>query len=101
MKFRKETLTDRVILKPFVLGKKTASGIVIPADPRRQAIDSDKGEVFMIGPDAWANMKKVPVKVGDKVYYSKYGAKVLRNSLDEDDFYILCNDVDILVGYTE
>jgi co-chaperonin GroES (HSP10) len=101
MKFRQETLVDRVILKPFVLGKKSAGGIVLPTNQRMDAVNSDKGTVFMVGPEAWSQFKKQPVKVGDTVFYAKYGAKVLVDPDVEDSFYILCNDVDILVGYTK
>ncbi len=101
MKFRPETLGDRVILKPFILGKKSEGGIILASNTRIQATNSDRGEIYMIGPEAWSHFKKQPVKVGDKVFYSKYGAKVIKDPAteDEDDFFILCNDVDILVGY--
>src|SRR5687767_6402913 len=101
MKFRSETLVHRVILKPFIT-KKTASGIIIAKDERKQAVDSDKGEVFMIGPKAWKDFgcDEFPVKVGDTVYYAKYGAKVLKDEV-KDELYIICNDEDILVGYEE
>lgn len=100
MKFRQETLVDRVILKPFVLGKKSAGGIVLPTNQRMDAVNSDKGTVFMIGPHAWKEYGKAPVKVGDTVFYSKYGAKVIVDPDEEDSFYILCNAEDILVGYS-
>ena len=99
MKFRQETLVDRVILKPFVLGKKSAGGIVLPTNQRMAAVNSDKGTVFMIGPEAWSQYDKKPVKVGDTVFYAKYGAKVLNDPDVEDSFCILCNAEDILVGY--
>lgn len=99
MKFRLETLVHRVILKPFVLGTKSAGGIVLPTNQRMDAVNSDKGTVFMIGPDAWGSDKKKPVKVGDTVFYAKYGAKVIRDEDEEDSFFILCNDEDVLVGY--
>jgi co-chaperonin GroES (HSP10) len=40
-----------------------------------------------------------PVQVGDEVYYAKYGAKVLKDE-DTGELYIICNDEDVLVGYT-
>lgn len=100
MKFLPETLVHRVIIKPNI-ETKTKSGIVIAKDERRQAVDSDRGEVFMIGPKAWKDFgcEKPPVKVGDKVYYAKYGAKVLKDE-ETDSLYIICNDEDILVGYS-
>jgi len=101
MKFRQETLVHRVLIKPFI-EKTTKGGIVLATSERKQAIDSDKGEVFMIGPQAWKAFGCVftPVKIGDTVYYAKYGAKVLKDE-DTGELYIICNDEDVLVGYTE
>ena len=101
MKFKPETLVHRVILKPFI-EKVSKGGIMIARDERSQAINTDKGEVFMIGLKAWLDFKCdiPPVKVGDKVYYSHYGAKVLKDE-DSGQLYIICNDEDILVAYTE
>ena len=70
-------LHDRVLLKPLSpeeMGKKTASGIIIP-----ETVDKEKPEqgiVIAIGPGKRdENGKLVPmsVKVGDKVVFSKYG----------------------------
>jgi len=103
MKFNQASLDVRVILKPYVLGKTSAGGIDLTAlSQRSQAINTDKGEVVMIGPNAWYERPVKPdLKPGDKVYYAKYGAKTLTDNEDEDKFYIICNDDDILVGYTE
>lgn len=101
MKFRAETLVHRVILKPFVQTK-TESGIVIARDERSQAINTDRGEVFMIGPKAWKDFgcDTPPVAVGDKVYYAKYGTKLLKDEIT-GDMYIIANDEDILAGYSD
>ena len=98
MKFRRETLVHRVLIKPFI-EKQTKSGIVIAKDERRQAIDSDKGTVFMIGPEAWKDFgcEKSPFQVGDTVVYSKYGAKVIKDD-ETEELYIIANDEDLLVG---
>lgn len=100
MKFRAETLVHRVVIKPFIQ-KQTESGILIARDERSQAVNSDRGEIYMIGPKAWKDfgLDEPPVKVGDMVYYAKYGAKVLKDEKTEE-LFILCNDEDILVGYT-
>ena len=99
MKFKPETLVHRVIIKPFIQ-KQTESGIILATDDRRQAVNSDRGEVFLIGPKAWKDFgcETPPVKVGDLVYYAKYGAKVLKDE-ETDELYLICNDEDILVGY--
>ena len=105
MKFRADTLCHRVILKPKI-ETTTKSGIVLAVSERSQAINSDQGEVFMIGSSAWKDERvfgkvaEQPVKVGDNVFYAKYGAKVLKDP-DSDQLYIILNDEDILVGYTE
>lgn len=98
--FKQESLANRVILKPKI-EKETKSGIVIARDERSQAVNTDQGEIFMVGPECWYDFKVKPdLKPGDKVYYSHYGAKILKPE-DSEDFFIICNDVDILVGYSE
>ena len=101
MKFRSETLVHRVIVKPKI-ETETKSGILLARDERSQAINSDTGTVFMVGPKAWEDFKcdTPPVKPGDKVFYAKYGAKVLKDE-ETEELYIICNDEDILVGYEE
>lgn len=100
MNFRPETLVHRVILKPHI-EKQTASGILLARDERSQAITTNQGTVYMIGPRAWKDFgcDEPPVNVGDNVYYAHYGAKVLKGKTD-NEFYVVCNDEDILVGYT-
>lgn len=105
MKFKVETLAHRVILKPFI-ERISKGGIHIARDTRSQAINTDKGEVVLIGPQAWYDLPEKPnLKIGDLVYYSHYGAKILPNEDQPDPnaadaFFIICNDQDILVGYT-
>ena len=100
MKFKPESLGFRVLIKPEILPKKSQGGIDLSAlDDRGQAVNSDKGTILMVGPDAWKALKmEPPVKVGDKVFYAKYGAKTIK---DGEDLYILCNDEDVLVGYLD
>ena len=100
MKFNPETLGFRVLLKPDIL-KETKSGIVIASSERSQAINADKGVIVGIGPEAFKALGYTsPYKVGDKVIYAKYGAKVLKDE-DTGDLYMIANDEDILVGYTD
>lgn len=98
--FRQETLAERVIIKPLV-EKTSKGGIVLARSERDQAVNSDQGTIVMIGPLAWYDLPSKPdLKPGDTVYYSKYGAKMLKPEGCED-FYMLCNDKDILVGFTK
>ena len=94
MKFKAESLGYRVILKPHI-ERETKSGIVIARDERSQAINTDKGTILFLGPKA-----ETGAVVGDKVYYARYGAKVLKNELT-GDLYVICNDEDLLVAYEE
>ena len=100
MKFRPETLVHRVIIKPQI-EKVSKGGIVITRSERNQAINTDRGTIFMFGPQAWKafGCEQSPVQIGDEVYYSHYGAKVLKDE-DNGDLYIICNDEDVLVSYT-
>jgi co-chaperonin GroES (HSP10) len=100
MKFRQETLGIRVLLKPFI-ETTSKGGIAIARSERSQAINTDKGEVLMIGDSAWYDKPVKPsIKPGDKVFYAKWGAKMLQDE-ESGEFYILCNDEDILVGYSD
>lgn len=100
MRFLQETLAERLILKPLI-ETMSKGGIAIARDPRSQAINTDRGEVLLIGPQAWYDLPSKPdVKVGDKVYYSHYGAKTIKGE-NQDEYFIICNDKDILVGYKD
>ena len=101
MKFRQDTLGIRVLLRPLDVKKMSAGGIDLSVlSERTQAVNSDKGEIIMIGDSAWYDKPVKPnLKPGDQVYYAKWGAKTLQDPENKEVFYILCNDEDILVGY--
>lgn len=102
MKFKVETLAERVVIKPFI-EMETKGGILLARDERSQAINTDRGEIFLVGPQAWYDLPEKPqFKAGDKVIYSKYGAKTIKDeSTNPASFYILCNDKDVLIGYED
>jgi co-chaperonin GroES (HSP10) len=82
-----------------LIEKTTKGGIVIARDERSQAINTDQGEVVLIGPECWYDLPVKPdIRHGDKVYYSKYGAKVLKPE-ENEDFLIILNDTDVLVVF--
>ena len=103
MKFLPKTLGKRCILKPLDVKKVSDGGIDLSAvSMRTQAINADKGVVYMIGENAWEDYEVKPAfKKGTLVYYSKYGARTLQDPENEDNIFILLNDEDMLVGYTE
>ena len=107
MKFQADTLGFRVVLKPFT-EKVSKGGIDLSAiSTRQQAINTDKGEIIAIGPSAWYDLPAKPnLKVGDKVFYAKWASKTIRNPSQpdpdaEDAYFVMCNDEDILAGYTD
>ncbi|SRR5260221_2915731 len=100
IKFNESSLAERVILKPLI-EKMSKGGIAMVRDERSQAINTNQGEVLFIGPMCWYDLPQKPdVKIGDKVFYSKYGAMVLKPE-GVENFLVLCNDKDILVGYSD
>jgi co-chaperonin GroES (HSP10) len=103
MKFKPNTLGVRCILRPDGLKKMSEGGIDLTAvSTRTQAINTDKGRIFMIGEAAWYDKPNKPdFKVGDMVFYSKYGAKIIPDPETKDEYFVLLNDEDILVGYTD
>lgn len=98
LKFKTKSLGHRVLIKPRVT-KETESGILLHFDDRRAAIDSDKGTVVAIGPQAYKDFGDGEpwIAVGDFVFYAKYGAKVIKDE-ENDELYILCNDEDVLLS---
>lgn len=99
MKFKQSSLAERVVLKPYI-EKESKGGIIIARDDRSQAVNTDRGEVYMIGPLAWYDLPEKPdIKPGDTVFYSRYGAKLIKDE-ETGEMFMLMNDKDILVGYT-
>lgn len=100
VKFKADSLAERLIIKPTI-EKVSKGGIVIAQSARNQAINTNKGEVFMIGPQCWYDLPEKPnIKVGDLVYYAHFGAKVMKVE-GYEDFFVLVNDKDILVAFEE
>lgn len=85
----------RILLKPQI-ETETESGLVVAWDKRKVAVDCEVAIVAHIGESAFKafGFDEPPIKVGDTVYYSKYGAKVM----DIDgELMIACNDEDIIL----
>ncbi len=64
-------LADRVIVKPIEAASTTASGIVLPDSAKETP---QLAEVIAVGPGKFDDGQRQPleVKVGQKVYYSRY-----------------------------
>lgn len=79
-------LEDRVLVKPLAAEQTTASGLVIPDSAKERP---QEGEVVAVGPGTGVGDEHVPVplEVGDKVVYSKYGGTELK--YDGEEYLIL------------
>lgn len=79
-------LGDRVIIKQDEAEEKTASGLYIAGSEKEKP---QTGTVLAVGPgktDKDGKKLELPVKVGDRVVYSKYGGNE-----------ILCDDEEVLI----
>ena len=80
-------LGDRIVVKPKDEDEATtASGLVIPDTAKEKP---QLGEVLAVGPGEIKDGERIPmdVKVGDVVFYSKYGGTEVK--VEGEDFLIL------------
>ncbi len=81
-------LGDRVLVRPLTENEsgKTVSGIYLPDAARKEK--SGEGEIIAVGAGRYENGVLIPmnVKVGDKVFFSKYAYEEIK--LNGEDYYI-------------
>ena len=83
-------LGDRVIVKADEAEQTTASGLYLASEAKEKP---QTGEVIAVGEgklDKNGNLVPVPVKVGDKVIYGKYGGTEIH--VDGEDVLIVRAD---------
>lgn len=83
-------LGDRLIVKPTAAEEMTTGGIVLPDSAQSKP---QKAEVIAVGPGKLLDNGKLSpmdVKVGDVVYYAKYGGTELK--INGEDVMILRQD---------
>ena len=83
-------LGSRVLIKPFTkkeLEEKSNFGIILPDSDSNEK--SEQGTVLAIGPGEIRDGKRVPpaVKVGDIVFFSRYGYDEV--IVGEEEFYLI------------
>ncbi len=86
-------LGDRIVVKPRDEEEsRTASGLVIPDTAKEKP---QLGEVLAVGPGEFRDGERVPmdVKVGDVVFYSKYGGTEVKVEGEE---YLVLSSRDVL-----
>ena len=95
----------RVIVKPDPVETKTAGGIILTPDEKRESAGSQKGTVLQVGPMAWKNEAygfgmegwSPWCKAGDRVFFARYAGKFIRTTDDPKnmEYFIVMNDEDI------
>ncbi|MBE9482166.1 MAG: co-chaperone GroES [Chloroflexi bacterium] len=88
-----QPLADRVIVKPIEREEVTKGGIIIPDTAKEKP---QEGEVLAIGPGRLSedgNRIAMDVKVGDGVFYSKYGGTEIKVEGEE---LVILRESDIL-----
>ena len=99
-------LGHRLLIKPekiedvdetFRNAKK--AGLYIPEmEARKEQVAVDRGTVVAIGSTAFKDFGGTPwCSVGDKVAYTRYGGKLLKDSNGEE--YIILNDEDLVCRF--
>ncbi len=86
-------LADRLVVKPMEAEETTAGGIVLPDTAKEKP---QKGEVIAVGPGKLLDSGKVEpmnVKVGDTIYYAKYGGTEIKIGAEE---YVILRQDDVL-----
>jgi chaperonin GroES len=90
-------LGDRIVVKPQDDQEvRTTGGLVIPDTAKEKP---QLGEVLAVGPGEYKDGERVPVdvKVGDTVFYSKYGGTEVKH--DGQDLLVLSSrDVLAVLG---
>ena len=83
-------LGDRVLVKPAPKEEKTASGLYISSGAQEKP---QRGEVVAVGAGkVGEDNVRIPldVKVGDQVYYGKFGGNEVK--VDDEEFILLRAD---------
>lgn len=87
-------LNDKIIIKPIAEDEVTKSGIVLPDTVDKEK--PEKGEVMAAGPGKLLESgQRAPmsVKVGDKVFFKKYGPDEIKV---EDEELLVISEEDII-----
>lgn len=86
-------MEDRVLIKPKTIETKTASGIFLAVDDKKEAASSREGIVTAVGETAWKDFAVKP-EIGDNVNFVRYaGASVTDSDGTE---YFLMSDQDVI-----
>ena len=84
----------RVLVRPDPVETKSAGGIILSLNEKRDQAAAEIGTVIALGDTFGADYKTTVLpKIGDRVYFAKYAGKWIK--VDEEDLLFL-NDEDLL-----
>ena len=106
-----KALGYRLLIKPDEVEtshevKGTDIKLAIAVDEKLYKATMSVGTVMDIGPLAWidynknAVLKKPWVEIGDKILYSRYGGKLIKDP-DTDEEFVVLDDGDVLCKIVE
>lgn len=102
-----EPLGHRLLVKPEKIEdiddkfkSARSAGIIIESNElKREQAAVDRGTVLKMGATAFVDFGGVPwCAVGDKIAYTRYGGKVVKDPEDGQE-YIILNDEDVICKY--
>lgn len=75
---------------------KTASGIILSLDEKKERKAVEYGRVVQVGPTAFIDYGRTPdiINVGDRICLNRYSGKEVIDS--DDTSYVILNDQDVL-----
>ena len=75
---------------------KTASGIILSLDEKRERKAVEIGTVVQVGSRAFVDYGRDPsiLNIGDRVYIARYAGKEVKDTDNKE--YVIINDIDIL-----
>lgn len=94
----------RVLVKPAPVETKTSGGIIVVSSDYQEKLEragQEVGTLAAIGPIAWKAHDKGPngehigepwAKVGDKVQYSRYGGRPVKDPKTNEEFVVLADE---------
>jgi chaperonin GroES len=90
-----QPLGNRVLIKRFK-AQATKGGILLPETAQEKP---KEGEVVAVGPgktDDQGLVKKLNVKIGDRVLFGSYAGTEVKNNNTQDEEYLIMSEDDIL-----
>lgn len=85
----------RILVKPDEINTKTDWGLQIVTDEKLERAAIMKGTVVAVGEFAYRDDPGPWVKVGDRIIYSQYAGKFIKDPV-EDETFVVMNDEDVV-----